>query len=72
VPNFHHEILFLWGCIEDGVCHNNTRNLDELEANMSNISVEISAVALPAVSTDTLHRARLRMQPAGAHSQCFM
>jgi hypothetical protein len=37
---------FLWGCIKDNAYRNSIRNLDELTPNISNITADISAIAL--------------------------
>jgi hypothetical protein len=59
---------FQWDCIKDA---SNPGNLDEVTANISNITADISPMALQAVSTDMLCRARLCMQHAGVHFQNF-
>jgi hypothetical protein len=51
---------------------NKSHNLDELKSEVPNITADISPMALQPVSTDTLRLDRLRMQPAGAHTQRFM
>lgn len=64
--------FFLWGQIKDNVCRKNPRNVDEPKTNITNIAVDISPMALQAVSTEILRRARLRMQYAGSHFQNFL
>jgi hypothetical protein len=68
-PDFHHEILLLWSYVKYNAYHNNTRNLDESKPNISNITADISPVALQAVSMDMFRRARLCMQHAGENFQ---
>jgi hypothetical protein len=61
----------VWGQIKD-ICRNNPRNLDESKINISDITADISPMALQAMSTNTLRRAELYMQHAGTHFQNFM
>jgi hypothetical protein len=57
----------IWGHIKDNAYRNNTRNLDKLKTNISNIIAYISPLSLQAVSTNMLHRAGVCMQNTGAH-----
>jgi hypothetical protein len=58
---FFNNRFFLRDYIKDNAYRNNPRNVDELKTSMSNIMNDISPMALQAVSTDMLLRARLCM-----------
>jgi hypothetical protein len=60
---------FLWGYTEDNAYPINPCNLHDLKVNISNISADISYVALLAVSTDVLRRSRLGMEHAISGAQ---
>jgi hypothetical protein len=57
------------GFINDSDYRRNPRSPDEVKTNVSNITADISPMALQAMSTDMLRCARLCMQHAGAHFQ---
>lgn len=63
---------FLFDYINANAYHNNQDNLDELKADTSNISAEISPTTLQAMATSMPLRAQLRMKHARAHIRHYI
>jgi hypothetical protein len=58
--------------IQGNAYHNSPCNVDELKANRSDITADISPMMLQAVCMNMLHCTQSHMEGAGAHFQNFL